>query len=195
MISLNTYEEGDFMSKEMEVKVLNIDKNEIENKLRQIGADLIKKEYQINTIFDSNDRKIKKNKEGYLRIRESRNLLTDDIVYIFTLKKNMSKECVRENVEIETEIQDKEALKSILEHLDLYVVHQGEKERTTYMYDNIRFDIDTWDKDTYPYPYLEIEVERKEDIERAIDLLNLNKSDVTTKSLGQIRMELNLGDL
>ena len=43
------------MSKEIEVKVLNIDLDEMEKRLVEIGAELIAKEYQINTIFDSKD--------------------------------------------------------------------------------------------------------------------------------------------
>jgi len=183
------------MPKEMEVKVLNIDKEKLEKRLRQVGAKLVKKEFQINTIFDTKNRKIKQVQEGYLRIRESKDLLNGNTSYIFTLKKNISKDGLRENVEIETEVKDAKALTSILESLDLSIIHKGEKERITYLYDAIRFDIDTWDKDTYPTPYLEIEVEEREDLEKAINILDLNRNDVTTKSLGELRMGLGIGDL
>ncbi|MTI49618.1 class IV adenylate cyclase [Sporosalibacterium faouarense] len=183
------------MAKELEVKVLNIDKERIEERLQSIGATLLKKEHQVNTIFDTEDRRIKKEENGYLRIRESKDILKDKTEYIFTLKKNISKDELRENVEIETKIEDSKSLEEILKYLELSIKHRGTKERVSYTYENIRFDIDTWDKATYPYPYLEIEVQEKKDLERAIKLLGLNPDNVTSKSLGQLRMALNLGDI
>ena len=183
------------MAKELEVKVLGINKEEIEEKLKEIGAKLIKKEYQINTIFDTDNRSVKKDLNGYLRIRESRDLINENVKYIFTLKKNIAKDEVRENVEIETVIEDDKALIEILHNLDLTIKHRGSKDRTSYVYDNMRFDIDTWDSDTYPETYLEIEVDNREDLNKAIKLLDLNRENVTSKSLGQLRMELGLKDL
>lgn len=183
------------MGKELEVKVLNIDKEEIEDKLKKLGAELIKREYQVNTIFDTDERKIKQQQNGYLRIRESRDLINEEKRYIFTLKKNISKNSLRENIEIETEVQDNKALESILSHLDVKVIHRGTKERTSYKYENIIFEIDTWDKDTYPNPYLEIEVEKEEELNKAIDLLDLNREDVTSKSIDDLRKEVNLKEL
>ncbi|EOD00868.1 class IV adenylate cyclase [Caldisalinibacter kiritimatiensis] len=181
--------------KELEVKVLNIDKEEIQERLKSIGAELVKKEYQVNTIFDTEDRIIKNEHKGYLRIREKRDLLNNKTEYIFTLKKNLSSEKVRKNVEIETKVDNKDALTEILKHLKLDIKHSGSKERISYKYDDILFEIDTWDEDTYPYPYLEIEVNKEEDLERAIELLNLNREDVTDKSLDQLRREVGLGGL
>ncbi|WP_427339635.1 class IV adenylate cyclase [Caloranaerobacter sp. DY30410] len=183
------------MAKELEVKVLDIDKDEIEKRLKEIGAELISREYQINTIFDTEDRVIKNKQNGYLRIREKRDLDKGSVSYIFTLKKNISKDDVRENLEIETKVENKEALVKILEALNFKIVHEGTKERIKYKYEDITFDIDTWDKETYPYTYLEIEVKQKEDLQRAIKLLNLDESKVTIKSLAELRMELGLGDL
>ncbi|KPU27701.1 adenylate cyclase [Caloranaerobacter sp. TR13] len=183
------------MAKELEVKVLDIDKDEIEERLKEIGAELISREYQINTIFDTEDRVIKNKQNGYLRIREKRDLDKGLVSYIFTLKRNISKDGVRENLEIETKVEKKEALTKILESLNLKIVHEGTKERIKYKYEDIIFDIDTWDKETYPYTYLEIEVKQKEDLQRAIKLLNLDENKVTIKSLAELRMELGLSDL
>ncbi|SDY96793.1 adenylate cyclase, class 2 [Proteiniborus ethanoligenes] len=180
------------MAKELEVKVLNIDKGAIEEKLQNIGARLISKEYQINTLYDSENKTIENLGDGYLRIRETRNLLTDEVEILFTLKKNISSEIARENMEIETRVWDKAALNTILKHLNLNVIHEGTKERISYVFEDIRFDIDTWDVNTYPYPYLEIEVLKKEDIQKAVELLKIEARNVTTKSLRELRAELNL---
>lgn len=183
------------MATELEVKVLNIDKDEIENKLRTIGAKLIKKEYQVNTIYDDNDRSIKEELNGYLRIRESKDLITNETKFIFTLKRNVPNGKLRENIETETIVEDGGSLGEILRLMNLKIKHRGTKERISYSYKSIRFDIDTWDKETYPYPYLEIEVNCEGDLDIAIDLLGLNRENVTLKSLGQLRMEEGLGDL
>ncbi len=180
------------MAKEIEVKVLGIDKNDIEEKLMKLGAKLLSREYQVNTLYDSEDKLVEKLGDGYLRIRETRNLITGDITFMLTLKKNISSEVARENLEIETEVTDKNALNSILEHLNIKAIHEGTKERISYIYEDIRFDIDTWDKSTYPYSYLEIEVTKKEDIKRAAELLGLDEKSITTKSLRELRAELGL---
>ena len=180
------------MAKELEVKVLNIDKKELEEKLLKLGATLIKKEHQINTVLDTKEGNIENSGKGYLRIRESKDLVDNKVEYTLTFKKNINNNGIRENKEIETKFTDKKAMIEILEHLDLYIKNEGSKERISYKYEDIRFDIDTWDKDTYPYPYLEIEVTKKEDIDKAISLLNIDKKNMTLKSLRQLRKEAGL---
>ncbi len=184
------------MNKELEVKVLNINKEKVENRLKEIGAQLVKKEYQINTIFDNKYSMIKNKHNGYLRIRETKDLLTDKTKFTLTLKKHdgISSEGIRQNKEFNTEIANEQSLINILTHLELDIKHKGMKERVSYKYENILFEIDTWDKDTYPYPYLEIEVKRNEDLDKAIQLLKLDRSKVTSKSLGELRAELKLKD-
>ena len=59
----------------------------------------------------------------------------------------------------------------------------GYKHRRSYMYENILFEIDTWDEQTYTKPYLEIEVTSDEELEKAIVLLNLDRSQITTKPI------------
>ena len=43
------------MSKEIEVKVLNVDLKDMENKLIKLNAKLISEEYQRNIIFDTKE--------------------------------------------------------------------------------------------------------------------------------------------
>jgi adenylate cyclase class 2 len=178
------------MDKEIEVKVLNVDLDEMESRLIEIGAELLSKEYQINTIFDSKDNYIEDKLNSYLRIREKKNLLTNETDINLTLKKNISQDGTRENIEITTQIDDKESMIYILKELRYDVLQEGYKDRTSYIYENIRFDLDRWDKDTYPYPYMEIEVEKKEDLERAIELLKIDKKNISTKSIVELKEEL-----
>lgn len=175
------------MAKEIEVKVLNVDLDEMEKRLVDIGAKLISKEYQTNTIFDSKDKYIENKLNSYLRVRETRDLLTQEVRVSLTLKKNISKDGARENLEVTTEISNKESMIYILKNLKYEVIEEGYKDRTSYIYQNIRFDLDKWDKNTYPYPYMEIEVQKKEDLEKAINLLKIDRNNISTKSIMELK--------
>ena len=65
----------------------------------------------------------------------------------------------------------------------------GYKHRRSYMYENIMFEIDTWDEKTYSKPYLEIEVTSDEELEKAINLLSLDRNQITTKSIDELRKD------
>lgn len=180
------------MVKELEVKVLDVDIEKIENKLKSLGAKLISKEVQINTLIDSNERPIKSYLDAYLRIRESKDLINDVEDITLTLKKNIKNKDLRENIELNTRIEDKDTMLNILKDLGFNKVSVGHKERTSYILEGARIDLDTWDKDTYPKPYMEIEVEKVEDLHKIIDLLEIDKNNISTKSIVELRRELNL---
>lgn len=180
------------MANEIEVKVLNIDKEKLEDKLIKIGAKLIKKEIQVNTIFMDIDEDIEEVGRGYLRIRESQNITDGSKRSMITFKRNLSQDGFRENEEIETIIEDKESMVKILSCLNINVKNVGRKERLRYNFKGIQFDIDTWDKETYPYPYLEIEVKDPKDIDKAIELLEIDKNNVTTRSLKELREDIKI---
>lgn len=175
--------------REKEVKVLNIDKKAIEKKLINMGATLAKDEEQINYRFDTEDGFLKKTYNGYLRIRITKNNLTGEIKNTITFKKNINRDSLRINEEIETDISDWENTAKIIELLGYKRKRPGYKHRKSYIYDNIMFEIDTWDEYTYPKPYLEIEVSTEEELEKAIRLLNLNRDEITTKPIDELRKE------
>src|SRR5699024_2310346 len=178
------------MAKELEVKVLNIDKKEMEERLVSIGAKYLVKEEQINTLIDTKTKNIENELDSYLRIRETKNLDNGEEQIIFTLKENISREGIRENIEANTFISNKKTLIYILNRLGYEVVEEGYKERISYVYNDIRFDIDSWDEKIYPYTYMEIEVKKIEDLDKAIRLLNIDKEQITTKSIVDLRKEL-----
>lgn len=178
--------------RELEVKILNIDLNQMEEKIKKLGGKLIAKEVQVNTLIDSKDKYIEKNLDSYLRIRETRSILEDSIKYTLTMKKNVEREAIRENIETNIDISDREAMIKLLENLGYFVYQEGYKERTSYMLEGARLDLDTWDKDTYPYPYMEIEVKNEEDLEHMINKLSISKENISTKSILELRNELKL---
>ena len=177
--------------RELEVKILNMDLNDLELKIQGLGATLTSKEVQVNTLIDSKDNFIQNKLDSYMRIRETKSLLTDKVNFTLTMKKNIERDGIRENIEINTDVADKQSMLEILKSLGYEVFKEGYKERTSYTLGNIRFDLDTWDKETYPYPYMEIEVNVEHELEDMIKLLNIPKENVSTKSIVELAAELN----
>jgi adenylate cyclase class 2 len=178
------------METEIEVKVLNVDLNEIEEKLIHLGAKLIAEELQVNTVIDSEDSYIQKGLNSYLRIRETTDLLNNKKTTKLTFKKNLGAMKTRKNIEISTKIDNKEAMIKILENLGYHVVREGFKKRKSYAFEGIKFDLDSWDENTYPYPYMEIEVKDQSDLDKAIRLLDIDEKNISTKSITELIEEL-----
>lgn len=175
--------------REREVKVLNIDKEEIEKKLIDIGAVLVKDENQINYRFDTDDYYLKKTYNGYLRIRISNDILSGESKITMTFKKNLKRDSLRINEEINTDLSNWENAAKIIELLGYKQKRPAYKHRRSYMYENILFEIDTWDEETYAKPYLEIEVPSDEELEKAIRILNLDRSQITSKAIEELRKD------
>ena len=175
--------------KEREVKVLNIDKEDIEKKLIDIGAVLVKDENQINYRFDTDDYYLKKTYDGYLRIRITNDNLSGETISTMTFKRNLKRDSLRINEEVNTDLSNWESAAKIIELLGYKQKRPGYKHRRSYMYENILFEIDTWDEETYSKPYLEIEVFSDEGLEKAIKILNLDRSQITTKPIDELRKD------
>jgi len=180
------------MVKELEVKILNVDIDLMEERIKNLGGELISKELQVNTLIDSYERPIKFYLDAYLRIRESKDLLNKNETTTFTLKKNIKNNNMRENIELNTNIENKDTMLQILMDLGFDKISVGHKERTSYILKGARIDLDIWDKETYPNPYMEIEVDTEDTLDNIINLLNISKEDVSTKSIVELRKELNL---
>ena len=183
---------GGVAMRELEVKILNMDLEELEAKIQGLGARLISKEVQVNTLIDSKDNFIQDQLDSYMRIRETKSLLTDEIKFTLTMKKNVDREGIRENIEINTDISDRKSMLEILKSLGYEVFKEGYKERTSYSLGNIRFDLDKWDELTYPHPYMEIEVNDEDELEGIVKLLDIAKENISTKSIVELAEELNI---
>lgn len=174
------------MQREIEVKVLGIVPKEIEEKLISLGAQKINREMQKNYTFVPQTGDFEK---GYLRIRES--IVDDKKAPIeLTFKEVKNDEEVRINNEFTVHIDSVSMMTSILEKMGVKLKYKGEKERISYRYKGQRFDIDIWDKDTYPHPYMEIEFTNQSKIDEILDDLDIDKSRVTTKSISDLISEL-----
>lgn len=178
------------MERELEVKVLDMDFEQVEQKIISLGGVLIGKEKQINTLIDSREKPIKSYLDAYLRIRETKDLIGNKNSIEITLKKNVSRNGLRDNIELTTEIENKEIMLNILQDLGFHQVDVGYKDRKSYKFLNGRIDFDIWDENTYPFPYMEIEVEDSEHLERIVEALEIPKENISTKSIIRLKKEL-----
>lgn len=178
------------MEKELEVKVLNMDFSKLEEQILDLGGVLIGEENQINTIIDSSKNPIKSYSNSYLRIRETEDLKDKTTKIELTLKKNIAKEGLRDNIEYTTGIKNKDLMLVILKELGFDLNEIGYKNRKSYRLNGVRFDFDTWDNETYPFPYMEIEVDNLEQLEEIVSLLEIPQKNISYKSIIQLKNEL-----
>lgn len=133
---------------ETEVKILEINKEEIIAKLESLGAEKVFDGVVDSIFFDFPDNRIYNNKT-LLRLRKEGNIK-------LTFKKKISKDEVKIMDETEIIVDDFKTTKKILLNLGLSEVKKTEKKRISYKLKDVRFEIDT-------YPgiptYLEIETE------------------------------------
>ncbi|HLR20886.1 MAG TPA: class IV adenylate cyclase [Tissierellaceae bacterium] len=180
------------MERELEVKVLGMDLDELEDKVKDLGGKLIAKELQENTLIDSKDKPIKSYLDGYLRVRETKDLLDNKVNVNLTLKKNINLDGLRDNIELNAKVEDKEMMIKILDELGFNNIEIGHKERKSYRLKEARIDFDKWDERTYPFPYLEIEVKDRKHLNEIITLLEIPQENISTKSIVELRNELEL---
>lgn len=180
------------MERELEVKVLGIDVEEMERRVISLGGRLIANEIQTNSLIDSTQDPIKVKVDAYLRIRETKDLQDNAMTTVLTLKKNLSREGLRDNIELTTEIEDKNIMLEILKNLGYDKMEVGYKKRKSYSLLGARLDLDRWDKDTYPFPYMEIEVRDMKHLNEITKVLDIPQDKISTKSIVQLRKELKL---
>ncbi|ADL52871.1 class IV adenylate cyclase [Clostridium cellulovorans] len=170
---------------ELETKIIDISVDDIKDKLANINATLVKKENQINYIFDFEDRRLLA-KKGYARVRVVEDLLHNKSVTYMTTKRLISEEVYKLMEENETIIDDSEAGIKIFKSLGLLICEEVKKYRESYSYKNTLVEIDINDKSFCPFPYLEIESESEDEVAEIVNLLGYTMADTNPKSIYEI---------
>jgi adenylate cyclase class 2 len=157
--------------KEIEVKILNVNRIRIEEVLSNLGAEKVF-DNEIETLFfDFKDNSIVKAK-NVLRLRkeEGRSELT--------FKRVTYNEAAKVAEEVGTEVSDPKNTQIILEALGLTVIDSMRKHRVSYKLKDTRFDIDKYQGDyEYVPEFLEIEGANTEEIHKYANLLGYDKKD------------------
>jgi adenylate cyclase class 2 len=159
---------------EVEVKILEINRNKLEAKLIEIGA---KKTFEGDLSayhFDFLDGSLSKEK-NVLRLRKEGEKVT------FTFKKPVQSDEAKIREESEVEVSDFGVMLGILEGLGLYPDKKTDKKRIIYSLPDVHFALDklTGEHDFVPM-YLEIETEEVETLYKYVQKLGFSKEDCKT---------------
>jgi predicted adenylyl cyclase CyaB len=157
--------------KEIEVKVLNVNKQKIGEILTQLGARQTFDDEITTYFFDFENGSIA-NAKNVLRLRK------EGKQSVLTFKKILSKQSAKVAEEFEVEVSNLSEMERILEFLGLSVTESLQKHRTSYKLANVRFDIDTLEKEYACIPtYLEIEAKNIELIHEYAKMLGYRADD------------------
>lgn len=162
--------------KEIEVKILEINIEEVEKKLKEMGAEKVFFGEVVSVYFDFPDKSLEK--EGkILRLRQK-----EDKV-ILTYKELISQDEAKIMDEHELEVGDFGGVKRIFEGIGLFPLYQFNKHRTTYKLNNTNFEIDK-------YPgipaFLEIEAPDLDTIYAIVSDLGFSKEKVNSYSVKEV---------
>ncbi len=151
---------------EFETRIMDIDIDAIREICNKISAKNVKKENQVNDIFDFSDRRLL-DKKGYARIRTVEDLLNNKTIYFMTTKKMLSQDKFKV-------MEENESIK---------------KYRESYKYKNTLIEIDINDPSFCPFPYIELETTSEEELKEVVELLGYTLEDTTSKTIYQILNE------
>ncbi len=161
------------MENEYEITVLDIDVKEIENKLIELGAVKEGDYFQKRKLYNFHE----EYKGRFIRLR------TNGTKATLTIKDKSAKKDIGSVKELEIEVSDFEKTNQIMNMLGYEHSMYQENKRTIYRLGEIEFDIDTWPM--IP-TYLEIEGKNKEQVEKMIEKLNVDKEKVSLDKVSEI---------
>lgn len=175
---------------EIEVKVLGVDIDKLREEIINQGGFIVKKENQENYIYNLPQSIAGEN--GYVRIRRIHNLIDCSKKDMLCIKKIVSQGKYRVTEEHEFEVSDFNESSLFLQSLGVEFSVRQDKYRESYSFNGVLIEIDIWNKEIFPYPYVEIESINEDLIFETMDLLKIPREKATSKSLAQIKEELGL---
>lgn len=157
--------------KELEVKILEVNRDRIEEILANLGASKVF-DGEIETLFfDFKDGAIAKGKNA-LRLRK------ENHKFELTYKTVLDNQEVKVADEYTVEVSDLELMKKILECMGLSEVESMKKHRVSYSLGRLRIDIDRYAGDyNYIPELLEIEAENIDLIHKYAEILGFKVKD------------------
>jgi len=158
-------------SKEIEIKILGIDRSSLVERLISFGAKKVFDDEIHALYYDFPDNSIRR-KGCTLRLRR------EGEKSVFTLKKDLESTEAKIREEHEIEVSDFAGMKRLLETLGMNAWLDMKKHRTSYKLKGVRFEIDAY-HDAYSYipQFLEIEGHDIETIYAYAELLGFKKND------------------
>jgi adenylate cyclase class 2 len=139
---------------EKEIKILNIDTDNIEKLLLSKGCILCKDEVQENIIYKKDNISIK--------LRYTLSMFLENKIYELIRKEDVrgkenNKYKIKNELSKIINKKEYEYLQKIFEFMDFNKVLSGVKMRKSYELNGYLYEIDSWNSEVFPIPYLEIE--------------------------------------
>lgn len=156
--------------KEVEVKVIDIDKKKIIDKLESLGAEKTFDGDVFTVKFDFPDGKLHK-ESSYIRLRKQ-----GDIAFM-TFKKLLGQEDAKVADEFEVAIENFGETRKILEALGLKEIKSWAKHRISYELDEVHIDLDSQEETP---DFMEIESPYIDDINDLVEELEIPRNKVKT---------------
>lgn len=160
------------MNTEYEIRVLEIDKEKLIKKLKELGAEFKGNNEQRRYVYDI----IPKEDGKWVRLRTNGRKTT--LTY-----KNVVKKTIDGTKELEVEVSDFEKTNELLENMGIKSKGYQENKRTQYILNDVEIDIDSWPM--IP-TYVEIEGKNEEEVMNMLEILELPKDKVTTLDVDSV---------
>lgn len=155
---------------ETEVKILGINKLELEEKVKSLGFKKVFEGELIAIYYDFEDDRLS-NDRSVLRLRKEGEKSK------FTLKLKKSHQKASVNKEYEIEVSSFEEMKSILEILGFKNIKSFRKTRESYKLNNVRIEFDKYHDENEHIPdFIELESDNYDDLKLALTQLNFNEN-------------------
>lgn len=166
---------------EIEIKYLNVDRKELEQKLLYLGAKKIADYHYRRIVFDYPDFRLDK-QGAWLRLRDEGEKIT------LTFKQRLAKDVHSLSgdegmYEKETTVGDFEVTRQILLKSGFIEKMYQENKRTRYLLDGVECDIDEW---PLLAPYLEIESDNWDKVYKTAEKLGFKREDAKIFSTNQV---------
>ena len=171
------------MNTEYEIRVLEIDKKKLIEKLEKLGAEFKCNNEQKRYVYDI----IPKEDGKWVRLRTNGKKTT--LTY-----KNVVSTTIDGTKELEIEVSDFNKTNELLENIGIKNRGYQENRRIQYILNGVEIDIDSWPM--IP-TYVEIEGKNEEEVLKTLELLDLPKDKVTTLDVESVYMHygINLKDI
>lgn len=139
--------------KEVEVKILNIDRHRVEESLQRLGAEKVFDAKVSAFFYDFKDGALSKS-HSVLRLRQ------EGDVTMLTFKKILGKQGAKIAEEVSVKVSDLSQMQKILESVGLFLTGTTKKHRTSYQLETAHFDIDSYmGQHNFIPDFMEIEAE------------------------------------
>ncbi len=164
---------GDTMNKEIEIRLLDVDKEDFIKQILSLGASKDSEFLQRRYTYDFNP--VVKNK--WIRLRTNGRKTT------LTIKEIIDKKSISGTNELEIEVSDFNKTNLVLEKLGYNHRNYQENYREIYYLDDVEISIDSWP--LIP-TYVEFESKSEEKINSLLEKLSYKKENLTTLDVTSI---------